>query len=121
MLNVRHLERYLKDITQKSLKVDLTVIREGLQESKPCAQCIKFMNTLNLNIRNITYSNNDSFITEKLKDIENDHQTLYYRCVDHEHVSKKPVNKTPKTRCKCPVRYRHKCKHNHAFAGNHSS
>lgn len=66
----------------RSRSIDITVSREDMGESKPCEQCIRYMKQLPLKIRNITYSTREGvYKTEKLKDITNDHMTVYHRAM----------------------------------------
>ena len=102
----------------KGQKLDILVFRENYDESKPCEQCIRFMKTLPLKIRKITYSTEGKLKTESLDEIQNTHKTIYYRSMDflnkQDHYIKvtEPPLFTPKIKCRCPPKYRFKCKHN---------
>jgi hypothetical protein len=81
----------LKPLKRKHLQnVNLLVIRLSktniLQNSKPCANCIKIIKTLpskkGYNIKHIYYSNDDGkIIKSSLSKLENDtlHYTRFYR------------------------------------------
>lgn len=64
-------------------RLTIIVIRPKLAESKPCSHCIKYMQSLDLNIRYVTYSSEGCLVTETLKDIENDHRTVHWRKNDY--------------------------------------
>jgi hypothetical protein len=109
----------------KGLKVDLLVVRENYAESKPCEQCIRFMKTLPVKIRKITYSTDGSLITESLDEIKNTHETIYYRSMNFLNnqqcvkvIKAQNTFYVPKIKCRCPPKYRYKCKHNLFVEGN---
>ena len=103
----------------KGLKVDLLVVRENHAESKPCEQCIRYMKSLSVNIRKVTYSSDGYLVTEPLDDLENDHKTIYYRSMEYfqnmreNQICPKVTDKAwiPKVKCRCPTTYKYKCKH----------
>lgn len=80
---IKHLLDSCKKNTKKRIKVDMIVMRKTFEEqyanSKPCKHCIEFLKSDNIerfiNLRNITYFENGTFITESLKNITNSHIT----------------------------------------------
>jgi|SRR3989344_5162148 len=53
------------------LKLDVSVIRSDLGNSKPCSQCLQYMRKFN--IRKVTYSMDHKFVTERFGNMYNDH------------------------------------------------
>lgn len=97
------------------LVIDLVVIRNDMGESKPCEQCIQYMRSVPLRIRNISYSTRNGYMTEKLSYISNDLVTLYFRSQAHlkqlQQDNTHVCIYTPSVKCKCFSTYRYKCKH----------
>lgn len=67
-----------KNILNKGTRLDLTVIRQGLSESKPCQHCIDYMRKHKANIRRVSYSSNGLILTEKLNTISNQHVSVHW-------------------------------------------
>lgn len=59
--------------------LNITVIRYGFAESKPCQQCLHFIKALGIKIKNVCYSTEGVLITEKMAHIVNTHETTYWR------------------------------------------
>lgn len=70
-----------RDKTCKRIRVDMTILRKTHKNeyasSKPCKHCLNLMRSKFIsqfiNIRNVTYFDGESFITEPLDDIENEY------------------------------------------------
>lgn len=91
MLPSRHAEidvisKFINSNTKyKRQKVNLLVLRlntNGFGNSKPCANCIRFMKSAGVLIKKVSYYENNRLITTSLNNLHNEHTSsgwkLYY-------------------------------------------
>lgn len=70
---------------KKHISANMLVVRFSSYNyyaiSKPCINCLKFLstNTGSLSIKNISYANNESIVTEKLENIKTSHISRGWR------------------------------------------